>query len=256
MPAYLLFQLYGPMQSYGGVCPGEIRDSGDHPAKSAVLGLIAGALGIERDQEDLLAELATGYWFAVRQDVPGTPLLDYHTAQTRPGKRGRFASRRHELQSGLKPGESPLTILSTRHYLQDALFTACLRPVDESPPHTLEALRQALEHPVFAPYLGRKSCPLALPMNPMVAQAASLVEAFAVYPPERSDHSDRPDRKVWRQLGGQWRTSVRLFWEGPDGPEPGHEVVRRDALLHRGRWQYRERIESECAVPTARREEA
>lgn len=247
MPAYLLFQLYGPMQSYGGVCPGEIRDSQDHPSKSAVLGLVAGALGIERDQEDSLAALAVGYWFAVRRDAQGSPLLDFHTAQTRPGKRGRFTTRRHELQSGLKPGESPLTILSTRHYLQDAFFTACLRPVDDSPPHSLEGLRQALERPVFAPYLGRKSCPLALPMAPKVVEAASLIEAFAAY---------QPDQQMHKRLGAPWRSAARLFWEGPDGPRPEHEVFRRDALLHRGRWHYRDRIESECAAPPARTEDA
>ncbi|GAB6036465.1 type I-E CRISPR-associated protein Cas5/CasD [Fundidesulfovibrio butyratiphilus] len=242
MAAYLLFQLYGPLQSYGGVCPGEIRDSWPHPSKSAVLGLVAGALGITRDDGEALAALDRGYWFAVRQDAPGAPLFDFHTAQTRPGKRGRFASRRQELTKGLKPGESPLTILSTRHYLQDALFTACLRPAGERAPHSLEALAQALRRPVFAPYLGRKSCPPGLPCAPRVVEAEGLAQAFARY---------APGRLVRGRLPGGRQTKVRLFWEGPDGPVADHVASRRDALIHRGRWLYRDRDERASAVDPA-----
>jgi len=237
MPAYLLFQLYGPLQSYGGVSPGELRSSQGHPSKSAVLGLLAGALGIERDQERRLADLSQGYWLAVRQDVPGTPLLDYHTAQTRPGKRGRFASRGHELSQGLKPGESPTTILSTRQYLQDALFTACLRGVEGKAPYSLDALAQALERPVFAPYLGRKSCPPGLPFAARVVEAGNLAGAFAGY--------GAPDAAVRRLLGGNRVESVRYFWEDPEEPGRGQHVTRRDELLSRGRWQYRDRKEWE-----------
>ena len=242
MAAYLLFQLYGPLQSWGGVCPGEIRDTWTHPSKSGALGLLAGALGVERHDEQALHALAKGYWFAVRQDLPGAPLLDFHTAQTRPGKRGRFATRRDELTRDLKPGESPLTILSTRHYLQDSLFTVCLRPVDDAPPHTLGELAHALAYPVFAPYLGRKSCPPALPFAPRIVEAESLAEAFSRYV---------PDSRVWKLLGGPWRTCVRLFWEGPDGPGALHTASRRDALVHRGRWLYRDRAERESSVTPA-----
>ena len=38
------------------------------------------------------------------------------------------------------------------------------------PPYPLIDLKQHLENPVFNLYLGRKSCPLALPLQPQVVQ--------------------------------------------------------------------------------------
>ena len=45
---YLVFRLYGPMCSWGDIAVGEVRPSTVHPSKSAILGLIAAALGVKR----------------------------------------------------------------------------------------------------------------------------------------------------------------------------------------------------------------
>ena len=70
---YLVFRLYGPMCSWGDIAVGEVRPSTVHPAKSAILGLIAAALGIKRpdtardDTERLALEAIhnalAGLWF-------------------------------------------------------------------------------------------------------------------------------------------------------------------------------------------------
>lgn len=67
MSQYLVFQLHGPMASWGVDAPGEVRHSHELPSRSALLGLLAAALGIRRDEEERLSAL---FLFAVRQPQP------------------------------------------------------------------------------------------------------------------------------------------------------------------------------------------
>ena len=80
-----------------------MRPSTAHPSKSAVMGLVAAALGVRRDQEVELSKLTEGYGMAVRVDRFGKPVKDYHTIQVRPGE-NNFATRREEL--GMGPGRN------------------------------------------------------------------------------------------------------------------------------------------------------
>jgi len=52
MTAFLLASLYAPMASWGEITVGERRTSWDRPSRSAILGLVAAALGIEREDQD------------------------------------------------------------------------------------------------------------------------------------------------------------------------------------------------------------
>src|ERR1700693_5437136 len=86
MPSFLTFTIVAPLAALGGVAVGERRATQDRPAKSAILGLIAGALGIEREDRDAHAELAQDYFYAVRvEDIGRSPrrlMTDYHTVQS------------------------------------------------------------------------------------------------------------------------------------------------------------------------------
>ena len=127
MKEYLIFRIYGMMASWGDIAVGEFRPSFDHPSKSAVMGMVAAALGIRRDEEERLRELATGYDMAVRIDVPGILLRDYHTAQVPSSGKGRkklvFSTRKAELSV---PKDELNTILSSRDYRCDAVYSVCL----------------------------------------------------------------------------------------------------------------------------------
>ena len=171
---YLLFRLYGPMSSWGDIAVGETRPSFAHPTKSAVLGLVAGAIGIRRDEEEKHRLLAEEIGFAVQVESMGLPLADYHTAQVPSGKE-RYCTRRQEL-SGEKSELN--TILSTRDYRIDGLYTIILWKRKQGE-WSQEQIKEKLEQPEFVPYLGRKSCPSALPFEAQVVDAASLVEALA-----------------------------------------------------------------------------
>src|SRR5262245_9934555 len=80
MPRFLLFTLAAPLASFGTVAVGERRPTWDRPSKSQIIGLVAGALGIERGDEDKQQILAAGLGYAVRVDDPGQLATDYHTA--------------------------------------------------------------------------------------------------------------------------------------------------------------------------------
>lgn len=229
MPEYLLCQLHGPLAAWGSVAVGEIRPSAPAPTRSGVLGIVAAALGIRRGDEQALSALCAGYGLAVRVDAPGEQIIDYHTIQA-PKARGKreFFSRRDELLQKLEPGEDLTTILSRREYLVNGLFTACLWATAE-PPYPLNVLAETLSRPRFSLYLGRKSCPLALPLNPTVVQAENPARALAAYQlapevrglvPARRESAD-----VYTDLPAPWLEA----WE---------EQTARDVCAHFGRRQF------------------
>ncbi|HMR71125.1 MAG TPA: type I-E CRISPR-associated protein Cas5/CasD, partial [Rubrivivax sp.] len=115
---FLVFQLVAPMAAWGDVAVGQYRGSRDAPGESALLGLLAAALGIRRDDEAAHAALRDGYAFAVGTVDPGSLLRDYHTAQvpSRGDLKGRpHRTRRDELAM---PKHALNTILSARDYRQ------------------------------------------------------------------------------------------------------------------------------------------
>ena len=84
MADYLVFRLYGPLASWGEIAVGESRHSAAYPSRSALIGLLGAALGIERDDEAGQQALAAGYRFGVKLHAAGHPLRDYHTVQRGP----------------------------------------------------------------------------------------------------------------------------------------------------------------------------
>lgn len=231
---YLLFRLYGPMSSWGDIAVGETRPSFTHPTKSAVLGLVAGAMGIRRDEEEKHRLLAEEIGFAVQVEFMGHPLSDYHTAQVPSGKE-RYCTRRQEL-SGEKSELN--TILSTRDYRTDGLYIIVLwqRKNGEG---SIEKIKEKLEQPEFIPYLGRKSCPVALPFEAQVIDAVSLVGALA-----KGKFLDI------RSLGFKFAGQKMLYWDDDTaaGVEQQHIFERRDLPLSRGRWQFDTRKERYAAL--------
>jgi len=245
MTKYLVFRLYGPMASWGDVAVGTYRPTFDHPSKSAVMGLLAAAIGIRRDEEVKLRKMAESYDFAVRVDASGTMLRDYHTSQVPPSGTGRntkiFATRKDELavsKSDLK------TILSTRDYYCDAVYTVCLWCKTDEVPYSLETLAQKLKEPEFVLYLGRKSCPLALPVAAKVVSGANIQDVFGTMNPDVLLNNLQKDG------------SMRLYWEGTQdaGVPAMHTMTRRDDSLSRKRWQFADRMEHFAVVQPGREE--
>ncbi len=170
----LLLKLAAPLQSWGDASRFTRRTTRHEPTKSAVLGLIAAAQGRRRTDsiEDLLL-----LKFAVRIDQPGTMMRDFHTA--------------HDNKGNSMP-------LSERYYLSDAVFVVGL----EADRNLLEGIANALLHPSFPLYLGRRSC---TPSGKLVLDITDdgLVSALRNHPWEAS---------IWyqRQLDRESPGEVRL----------------------------------------------
>lgn len=243
MQEFLIFRLYGSMASWGDIAVGEFRPTFDHPSKSAVMGLIAAAMGIRRDEEERQRELAAGYLMAIRIDGPGILLRDYHTAQVPPAGKGKmkyhFLTRKDELAV---PKDELNTILSSRDYRCDAVYTICLWGRTASPPYPVETIKTHLANPAFVLYLGRKSCPLSLPVHAQIARAENLAEALKSI--------QFPDHPFISRLTS--RNNFRVFWEGDEqsGFEEEHTVIRRDDPSSRRRWQFADREEHYAMIKT------
>lgn len=229
MRDYLVFRLYGPLAAWGDIAVGEYRPSFAHPGKSAIIGLLAAALGIRRDEEERQKSLAETCSFAVRVDSMGILLRDYHTTQVPSVRKGvTHYTRRSELAV-----DDLNTILSSRDYRCDAVYTVAIS-VTDSASHTVQELAAALQKPVFILYLGRKSCPLALPVQPQVVSAATLREAL-----ESVTFGD--------ELSGILaKGPAAVYWEDnlASGLERQQVITRRDAPRSRKRWQFAERREN------------
>ncbi len=195
----LLLRLAGPMQSWGTTSRFDQRDTGKEPSKSGVIGLLAAALGIDReiwnDELKSLAALTMG----VRHDRPGVLKRDYQTAQN---IISADRSKVHE------------TAVTTRDYLADAVFLVGLEGGDRT---LLERAHAALQNPVWPLALGRKSY---VPSEPLWLEDgvkdAPLLEALTAVPwiatPQR--YESAPERLL-------------VSLESPDGSG----ALRMDQLL-------------------------
>ena len=144
----VVLRLEGPLQSWSAQGKLAIRDTEREPTKSGVLGLVGCALGMEREDDATLAELAS-LAMAVRIDQPGSLLRDYHTTGG-----GRFRGLSEGGKKYRVHGTSD-PVPSERYYLQDASFVAALGGEDA----LVERIAAALRSPRWPLFLGRRSCP-------------------------------------------------------------------------------------------------
>jgi CRISPR system Cascade subunit CasD len=140
----LLLRLVGPMQSWGTASRFDQRDTGKEPSKSGVVGIVAAALGIDRENWTDL-EPVTRLSMGVRHDRPGVPKRDYQTA-------GCAATDTIIKADGSQAKGGG--VVSQRFYIADAAFLVGLECEDRS---LLERIYAALRNPFWPPALGRKS---------------------------------------------------------------------------------------------------
>ena len=249
---YLLFRLYGPMASWGEIAVGEIRHTASYPGKSAIVGLIAAALGMKRNDTEKQLQMQQGYAFAVEVYSQGSLLRDYHTVQV-PRSVGNFKyrTRRDELVLG----KTLLgTILSSREYRSDALALVAVRALNDAP-FDLQTLKEHLEEPRFHIYLGRKSCPLAAPMNPQIIEdKGNYYEAFKAFEHRPIMPTDKACKGSISDRDAYWLGQAddrHYYWEGETSDFSDtldlsrmQTRIRHDQPLSRKRWQFSPRQEN------------
>jgi CRISPR system Cascade subunit CasD len=178
----LLLRLVGPLQSWGTTSRFDQRDTGKEPSKSGVVGLLAAALGIDRENWTDLEPL-TRLSMGVRHDRPGVPKRDYQTAGC------------GTTDTVIKADGTPSKdgVVSERLYIADAAFLVGLEGDDLM---LLKMAHAKLKNPVWPLALGRKS-----------------------YLPSESIWIENgvQDAPLWDVLGGwPWIASPRKWEELPE----------------------------------------
>lgn len=126
----LLLRIAAPLQSWGVNAKFDRRTSQKEPTKSAVIGMLAGALGRKRNQD--ISDLTEGLRFGTRTDQRGRHLVDFHIAKSEKS-----------------------AYVTYRHYLSDAIFLVGL----EGEANLILQIEEALRRPYYPLFLGRRSCP-------------------------------------------------------------------------------------------------
>lgn len=246
MSQYLVFQLHGPMASWGVDAPGEVRHTHELPSRSALLGLLAAALGIRRDEEERLNTFNQHYAFVVCASQHPHWARDYHTVQMpKEVRKARYFSRREELSHP----ERLSTLISRRDYYTDAWWMVALKATPDAPV-ALETLRNALRQPVFPLCLGRKSHPLALPLAPLLLEGSAPEVLHAA-------HAHYVEKLVMLGKGNERLAALQpeCWWEGEhDGLLETKVHRRRDRPLSRQQWLFGERTVSQGPLPPFKEE--
>ena len=153
--ATLLLRLAAPMQSWGIDSKFETRRTMREPSKSGVIGLLAAALGCKRDKlPDFLRRLQ----MTVRVDQEGQITEDFHAVH---GIDADEMGRIPLDKDGKPKSTKKRDFITYRDYLCDAVFLVALQSDEEE---QLAELADALAHPAFPLFLGRRSCPPTLPL--------------------------------------------------------------------------------------------
>lgn len=206
MQPFLVFSLTASLGAMGELAGHERRGTLLWPGRSALVGMMAAALGIRRDG-DFSALDALGITVGVYDS--GAALRDYHTIETVPSAAIKSPNSRPEALRAAR-GRSNTTI-TLRDYRAAPLYGVAVTGAG------LDDLAQALNAPFFTLYLGRKSCPLAAPPAAAVVTAKSASEALSqlVLPP--------------------WRAQARLVSIIVD--DPLGEAIH-DLPIDRARWHF------------------
>jgi len=161
MSRFLILRLDGPMQAWGTHTFEDFRPSNLYPTRSGLLGLLAACLGIERADHAEQSRLASSVEFSVRVDS-AVERLDRNNPVAKSGvKLPDF----HTVMGARKVDGSvnKFPVVSRREYLFDAAFTVAVGE-REGASYTLDQLAAALRRPCYTPTLGRRACPLTLPL--------------------------------------------------------------------------------------------
>lgn len=177
MPRHLLMRLEAPLIAFGGETIDNYGVIRDFPALSMVTGLLANALGYQREDSELHNRLQSRLVVGTRLDSEGQRLTDFQTAQLGAADKGWTTwGAPEERRGGPDSYKSPHLRYRDYHASLNVLVALRLEPVAESP--TLDDLAHALDHPARPLFFGRKTC---LPSRRVFAgwqEAENVLEAL------------------------------------------------------------------------------
>ena len=137
-----------PLQSWDVGSRHSDRGTLPAPTRSGVLGIIAAAMGLDKNDPNELFHLQRLQVLEMEIFLmkPHRVLRDYHIAQDCRQADGKIKKN---------------SVVTHRSYLEEAQFLICLSCDDEALLHSLD---ESLKNPVWGGWLGRKSC---IPASPL-----------------------------------------------------------------------------------------
>ena len=206
--------LDSPMQSWGSSSRFTRRETEAFPTKSALVGLLAAAAGIDKHapgEAEKLARFSDLTLTVYRLPRAGRRLVqrlsDFHTVG------GGYDARASAFDKLSKPrkasgGISADAVITHRTYLTDARFIAGF----EGDPGTIADAVRHLDNPVWGVWFGRKNCVPAMPLSPTpAADRTTAVRALLDHLrhwEERTRPGDPP---------GDFAPDHLERWEEPEG---------------------------------------
>ncbi|MEN9358903.1 MAG: hypothetical protein RL095_438 [Verrucomicrobiota bacterium] len=205
----LVMRLQGPLQSWGIDSRFDERRSDDFPSKSALIGLISAAMGLEKGSPRealVLPRLAAMELLVVRetQEEP-VRLRDFHTVRNVRRAEPPSSNPNSKSKSAIKEVD-----VTRRDYLCGCGFLAFF----SGEPELIAEVAAALRDPVYGIWLGRKCC---LPSAPVFAgvypdEASALLAELKVPLDERAWERDSSSRS-----SAAWRLDVPISYGHSNG---------------------------------------
>ena len=167
---HLALYLRAPLQSWGASSKFGDRGTIDAPTRSGLLGLIAAACGIDKNDEardrEWLARAAKLY-LSILAFRRGDRMTDYHTVGARYDKDDPWQKRMIPVTADGKPRGTDLT---HRDYLMDSVFGVVISGDNA----IVAEMAEGLANPVWGVWFGRKSC---IPTEPILVGVFDSDEA-------------------------------------------------------------------------------
>ena len=189
MQDYLIIKLQGAMQAWGGHTFEDYRPSLIFPTRSAIVGLLGACLGIERKDIQVLKTLNDSFEMTVRANKrkierrPRSQSVTWQPEEDKPVSMQKIADFHTVLKARKADGKSRQdAIVSRREYLCDAEFNLALAFVKDTE-FGLERVKQAIQKPVYTPFLGRRSCPIQCRLYEAVVNAENAQTALSKIEP-------------------------------------------------------------------------
>jgi CRISPR system Cascade subunit CasD len=225
---FIVLTLCAPFSSWGAPTAGQVRPCTVAPTKSGITGFLAATLGIQRTEQDAIDRLAADYAFGCVVIDSGVLLIDYHTMR-----------RDHEGTNAFQ---------TWRHYRTGYQAVACLWQRAKEPLFSPELIvAHCQEMPYYSPYLGRRSCTLALPPKPeLITDKETGIAAMEGAILRLLGFLSDIDGKEYEGESMEFR----CYWEEdvPMGVEPLTRTERHDYPLSNSRRQFLSRVECEKTI--------
>jgi CRISPR system Cascade subunit CasD len=234
----LVFTLAAPYGAFAvtfNAANAAIKPTRLDPPKSALVGMLGAALGIGRLA---LNDLADRLFVAVRAGIRPRPdpKPDYHTITPPvPPQNSDKWTRFEELRPALSGLTEQGAILSNRQYWQTGLWTVAVARRGVGEP-ALDELRDALAHPRWPLYAGRRACGLGLPPDPDIIEAPGPGEALDSYGWPWTRHPGLREylSQLVEAVEGAPGFELRYDLNYPGAPQTSLEVEIVDEPFHGG----------------------